>query len=174
MESFKGGEGCQDLRCMAGRLARDSPGVLPLLLAPLAPGPDSWPSAPTTTGAYRACSSSLLLRPQISVSLSCTRHLSITKSVQASPWLYWQLVAQRAHMPTCPLTVGLPLESGVTVVVPALLLVTVTEPPAGSRGRCCPTKMHTRMHRGTAVYAAPSRQAADSTRQVCGRTLQGE
>ncbi len=68
-------------------------------------------------------------------------------------------------MPTCPLTVGLPLESGVTVVVPALLLVTVTEPPAGSRGQCCTP---TGMQRAVAVYDVPSCQAAGSTLQVCG------
>ena len=73
-------------------------------------------------------------------------------------------------MPTCPLTVGLPLESGVTVVVPALLLVTVTEPPAGGRCQCCPT----RTQRAMAVYHVLSWQAADSIQRVCGGALQGE
>ena len=73
-------------------------------------------------------------------------------------------------MPTSPLTVGLPLESGVTVVVPALLLVTVTEPPAGGKGECCPT----RTQRAMAVYHVLSWQAADSTQQVCSEALQGE
>ena len=53
---------------MAGRLACDSPGVLALLLDPLAPGPDNCPLVPTTTGAYRVCSSGLPVRSQISVS----------------------------------------------------------------------------------------------------------